>query len=414
MKKYSFLLIVPAYACTPISGAGQRTTLVYRSLIKIGIVDVVVVGTSEHNDFFKKCFSEAKTVKCLQSVARANIGLWRYFRPIHPVLLDILATTFGARKYSYTPEDSLHDELKRLHQINKYDLIVSRYLRPAAYSGALNLTDVPVIVDLDDRDDVVYSSRLKCGNVNFFARLVLMWHQKQVIEIMSKLLSKTSHIWLTSEEDSLAVEHHSKSVLPNIPYIDNEALSIEQLAEQDKTIDSKTILFVGAFGHRVNREAMDHFIRNCWPKIHAAVKDAKLRVVGSGGWESQKKTYANIQNIEIVGYVEDISTEYSKASFSIVPIFEGGGTKIKVLESLLHNRTAVISTHAQYGYDQLRNGESLIVAANDDEMIGGCIMLINDPMLCAKLANNGKANISKYTFENFAAKIKCSVDTVLS
>lgn len=412
-QKYKFLLITPSYACAPITGAGQRTMLIYNALKKMGAVDVIIVGTDENNDFLRSCFNEAREVKCFKPLERGEMGFWRYFRGISPKLFDLLATTFGGRKSLYSPDNALQNQLMKLYQENNYDLIIGRYLRPTVRTGALHNEQFSVVLDLDDRDDVVYRSRLNRKNLFILFRLVLIWHEKQMLKIMPGLLKKASHIWLTSEQDLLDINHYSKSVLPNIPYIKVHEANNIRLKSSLETPNSKTILFVGAFGHRVNREGVEHFITNCWPKINESVEDAKFRVVGSGGWEELKNKYHHIKNLEIVGFVEDLSSEYSRSAFSVVPLFEGGGTKIKVLESLLYKKTAVISSHAQYGYEQLRNRESLIVASNDDELVSGCVELLNDIKLCAKLAENGHANVSTYSFENFSSKIKNTVVNLL-
>ena len=223
------------------------------------------------------------------------------------------------------------------------------------------------------------------------------------------MLPKFSHVWLASELDLQKTIHHSKSVLPNIVYIPSNKAAINPLAQ---AIDSKIVLFVGAYAHKVNVEGIERFIQNCWPKISAEVKGATLRVVGSGGWEKLQQKYAHDVTINIVGFVDELEGEYQQAAFTAVPLFEGGGTKIKILESMFYQRTCLISQHAQYGYEKLRHRESLLVAANESELIIGCVELLKSPTLREKLAFNGHQQVvNDYSVAQFNQIVMNAIQT---
>lgn len=207
----------------------------------------------------------------------------------------------------------------------------------------------------------------------------------------------------------MEIEHSSKSVLPNIPF-SNFNNSYKPLPENH---DSKIILFVGSFGHRVNREGIERFILNCWPKITSVVSDARLRIVGSGGWEMLKDKYIDIPSIDVIGFKDSLEDEYVGAAFTITPLFEGGGTKIKVLESLFYQRASVVTIAAKYGYEKLINNESLLVASNESELIAGCIELLQDSNLRSRLAIEGRKKVfDEYSFERFSLLIQDTINSV--
>ena len=52
---------------------------------------------------------------------------------------------------------------------------------------------------------------------------------------------------------------------------------------------------------------------------------------------------AALPNVEVSGFVQDLPPVYERAAFTVAPIYWGGGTKIKVLESLAYGRTCVAS-----------------------------------------------------------------------
>ena len=72
------------------------------------------------------------------------------------------------------------------------------------------------------------------------------------------------------------------------------------------------------------------------------------------------------------------------------PIFEGGGTKIKVLESLAHGRTIVVARHSIRGYErELVDNESLLIADDEPQLAEACIRLFREDSLRHRLAATG-------------------------
>jgi len=404
-RTLNFLLVSPTYACKPVTGAGQRTSLIFNTLKTLGRVDVLLIGNVKREKF-EGFFPGANAFYIAKPGERSELGFWRFLRPLSPERVDAIAIRLGAKKFMYEPDKNVQQVLGKLQSETDYDLVIGRYLRPTVRSGALHRKKVPVVLDIDDRDDVVYRSRLNLPGLNPVQRLFFQSYFRQTQAVTAELLPSCDHVWLTSEADAKEISHPSKSILPNIPYTIN--IDSQKAFEENKA--SQTVLFVGSYAHRVNAEGVERFILNCWPKINEAVRGSKLRIVGSGNWKAVKDKFTHISNVEIVGFVDDLAEEYEKAAFTVAPLFEGGGTKIKVLETLFYQRTAVITDHAQYGYDNLKHKESLWVAATEAELIEGCIELLSNPDLRAEMAAKGRETVVQgYSFDRFSSLVQSSI-----
>ncbi|PPD55777.1 MAG: hypothetical protein CTY10_06730 [Methylotenera sp.] len=379
--------------------------MIFEALRNLGNVNILIVGDGSP-DFFAKFFLNSTTLTVIRPFERGEIGFWKHIRPVSPKVIDLVSTAFGSRKYLYMPDKNFFSFTEK---ICEFDLVVGRYLRPTVRSGALHFINVPVIVDVDDRDDVIFKSRLNRPDTSFFFKFFFKWHLKQMQIIMPNLLPMAKHLWVTSKSDYLEIKHESKSILPNIPFtnFNNKYIPLPE------NHTSNVILFVGSFGHRVNREGIERFITNCWPKIISVETDAKLRIVGSGGWETIKNKYNHISGIDIAGFKDSLEAEYKNAAFTVTPLFEGGGTKIKVLESLFYQRATLVTTHAHYGYDKLVNNKSILVASNESELIAGCINLLQNSKLRSRLAEEGRKIVfDEYSFERFSSLIKDTIKSI--
>lgn len=88
------------------------------------------------------------------------------------------------------------------------------------------------------------------------------------------------------------------------------------------------LVWLGSFGYESNRKGLRLFLEQGWPALSA---DFVLRVIGSGMSEQDRVWLSKYRNVEPVGFVEDVSAELLRAQLGVVPIWSGGGTKMKTL-----------------------------------------------------------------------------------
>lgn len=105
------------------------------------------------------------------------------------------------------------------------------------------------------------------------------------------------------------------------------------------------LLFVGAMDYQPNIEAMDFMKKSVMPYT----SNAHLYVIGKNSEQLYKK-FEYIQNITIVGEVESLEPYYTYATAVIIPIFSGGGMKIKTAEALMYGKYILGTKEAFEGY----------------------------------------------------------------
>ena len=363
------LLVAPIYAASVDTGGGQRTYHLYRSLARLGSVDILLVSEPAFADLeatlgtLRAQFSQARVVRVHRSTAQFLLppasgaglmgGLGYAMRRAHSAL--------RRRSALYRPSGEATEALRRLLDEQDHDVVVGRYLRCTALAGAFEQPDVPVVVDLDDLDEIVLRSRIGAPTTGRLKRLVLGHQARQTARVVERLHARCRHLFIASDADRRFVEHPSISVLANIPLLDGGSLA---RAPVDAGSDDPVVLFVGSRTHRVNQEGLLRFVASCWPGISARLPAARLRVVGSGGWEELREMLEKTPGVTVVGRVDEVVGEYAKAALCVVPLFEGSGTKIKVLEALAHGRPVVVASHSARGYEPLV-GQGIVVA--DDE-----------------------------------------------
>ncbi len=88
-----------------------------------------------------------------------------------------------------------------------------------------------------------------------------------------------------------------------------------------------------------NRDGLKWFLHQVWPLLQKN-RDVHLTIIGAGE-SSWLRPYVGSEDIDILGYVEDLSSFYRDCHLTLIPLFEGSGTRVKALESAMNGRSFI-------------------------------------------------------------------------
>ena len=406
------LFITPNAPHPTVSAASQRSHLLYRSLRSIGETDTLLLNYPQRlapRDM-QRLRDEFGLVGCAGTRIRAEHGLWRFLRPLHPPSVDALARHFGHCAVDYAVQRRPAEALRTCLTERNYDIIVARYLRAATRTGAIKQT--PLILDIDDLDTAVCRSELNVPGLGRLRQALIRRRLHTLERVETDLLSKCDGLWVSNPGDLRHPGVERARLLPNIPF---DAASAGPAAPFPEHHDSLTIMSIGALYYPPNVAAVDYFVREVWPHVHAGLPGAVYLIVGPGLSEKLRRRWRGTPGVEPVGFVEDLAQAYEACAFTVAPTFEGGGTHVKVLESLYYGRLVIVSDYGLRGYENvLRHGESIYVARDRQEFITGCLKMLRNPAKRGAMAAAGACVVrTEYSFERFRAVVADTVRAVL-
>jgi glycosyltransferase involved in cell wall biosynthesis len=353
------LLVSPASPFAPQSGAQQRTALLHAALQTLGEVDVLLLEPTPGNSRL--------------APPKPGIlahGLWHQ-RP------------FGISKFQ--PDRDLNQALKANGlDPGNYRLIVSRYLNPI--SKLAIPPKVRTVVDLDDWGYQYAGDKLAVRIKSAYAA----W-------LAQRQLKRFDAFFFVSQRDQARHPELESAVLPNIPF--------NAPAQPFPQSDSATLLFVGSLWYAPNREGIDRFLARSWPAIKAAHPQARLLLVGAAP-PAMRQAWEQHPDVSAPGFVDDLGEAYRNAAFTIAPIYSGGGTNIKILESLAYGRACVTTEHCADAFTtELSSG--LGIAQDDPDFARLCIQWLTDADHRRRQTETGYDQISKhYTPVLFTERVR--------
>jgi glycosyltransferase involved in cell wall biosynthesis len=390
------------------AGSSQRTANLIDALSQVGEVSLFIIGAPESKPYLESVgYRVAATSK---PTAQSQSSIGRALQWLLPDVGKNVWRTLAGVKVDFTPDPGLIKTLTQLLEREHFDLIVGRYLIPSAQSGSLEQGYTPVIVDVDDVDSKSVAAKIYSPASGLLLRSVLKTRLAEVQRREKILFGKATKLWFSNPDDLTLAPGMGADVIPNIPY---EMPRREELKHSQP--DSKTILWVGSFNHRVNLEGVELFLRQAWGKIRLVNPDVRFRIVGSHLPDVVRRKWSTIPGVDVVGFAESLKQHYADAAFSIVPLMDGAGTKIKVLESLGYLRTCVVTTHSIAGFeDLLRDRESVRTVAGLDELPSVISELLSHPQIRYTMEDCGRAVIENhFTHEAIRKGVRQSVESLL-
>lgn len=141
---------------------------------------------------------------------------------------------------------------------------------------------------------------------------------------------------------------------------------------------SLDIVFCGSMDWLANQGAMRYFMDEVWDRIVVEVPGATMTVVGRAPPASLVNEAARRRlRWRFTGFVEDVRDIVAGAAVSVVPLLVGGGTRLKVFESMAMG-PVVVSTSIGVEGLPVTHGRNCVVADEPQAMAGAVVGLLKD------------------------------------
>lgn len=174
-----------------------------------------------------------------------------------------------------------------------------------------------------------------------------------------RLLALASESWMVGDADMRAARELCPAaalrLVPNA--IDVAAIAPVRAPE---SVRPPRALFVADFSYEPNRNALSFLLEQVMPRVWRELPEAALTAVGRGLDEPPGD-----ERVQALGFVDDLGAAYGRASCAVVPLLQGGGSPLKLLEALAYGLPVVATPRATAGL-AVRDGEHCLVADGAD------------------------------------------------
>ncbi len=372
------ILVIYPYIPFPIDrGTYQRTFHLLRELAREHTVDLIALSENgerlQHRHVFEDFCRDVRFVP--------------FEHPAWPKL-------FPHRLFSRTPSSIQHwslphvattirEQLQRTHYdlVHVCDIVLAQYFLDEH-------PEVPLSIDRS-RVDLQFQTQQAAFNARTLKDKLLAWESLLKMRSFEKRVAKRSQLQvLCGPDDEVFVREQISATAPLKVVANGVDLDYFRAAVEPEPRSARpTVLFCGAMDYTPNVDALRWYFSEIHDLLIQRVPELRVLIVGKSPCP-EVQAHAQRQGVIVTGSVEDVRPYYRRAWLQMVPLRIGGGTRLKIVESLAIGTPVVSTTIGAQGLG-LTHGANILLADTAQAFADEMVRALQNSPLRQHLGENG-------------------------
>ncbi|ETJ20633.1 Glycosyl transferase group 1 [human gut metagenome] len=341
----------------------------------------------------KKICSEVHVVNKIYRNSKSN------FNTIKNALVSIVKNKpFIVEKFNDKKYENI---IKRLINSNEYTNVIIDHLPIAIYLDVLS--NQKIMLSQHNCEYLILKRRYE-KEKNIIKKFYIWTEFLKTKNYEKNVCSKVDKVIVLSEEDKKCIVHEDYKG-ENIAIIPISVETTYVKKHYNHTV--KNILFLGTMSWYPNEHGILWFLKNVWKDILKINSDMKLYIVGNNP-SDEIKSYSS-ENVIVTGYVDSVDEYIEKCDICVVPLFIGGGMRVKILECMAKGIPCISTSIGAEGIEYV-DEEDIIIANNMNEFINSIKYLNKQTNIKRIVECANELIISKYSLNELGRKLKVLLD----
>lgn len=154
-----------------------------------------------------------------------------------------------------------------------------------------------------------------------------------------------------------------------------------------------TLVYNGSLTYSANYDAMRWFLAEIYPLIKAMRPQVRLTITGSTK-DVDLAGLALDDSVQLTGFVPDVRIPVAAAAVCVVPLRQGSGTRLKILEAMALGTPVVSTTKGAEGH-AAAHGDHLLLADTPGEFARATLALLEEQALRTRLSARARCLVEE-------------------
>ena len=278
--------------------------------------------------------------------------------------------------------------LERLVAQERFDSVVCDFLTPA-----INVPDLSRAVLFQHNVETHIWQRRAEHARGPLQSAYMRLQANRMLAYEKRVCRQAARVVAVSASDAEAMEKlFGLEAVPHVPTgVDVAAFA----APADRPAAEWDLVFIGSMDWTPNEEAVVRFVREILPLVRQSKPDCSLAVVGRRPPRSILRLAEQDARITVTGTIPDVRPYLWRSRLSIVPLRIGGGTRLKIYESMAAGVPVVSTTVGAEGLG-VHHLEDIRIADSAEDFAAHCVELLGDGAERERIAGAGFRLVSRY------------------
>jgi glycosyltransferase involved in cell wall biosynthesis len=266
-----------------------------------------------------------------------------------------------------------------LRSAQRFDAVVCDFL-----VSAINLPDLSRCFLFQHNVETLIWQRHHSEARDPLRKFYFRLQARRMEALESRVCRQVAHIIAVSDADAQLMR--SRFGVPRVSVVPT-GVDLDFFAPPPSTAPTGDLVFIGAMDWLPNIDGVLFFVREILPLIRRRRPGCTLTVAGRNPGPEIRALVRQDPLIRITGTVEDIRPCLWASAVSIVPLRIGGGTRLKIYESMAA-RVPVVSTSVGAEGLDVRSPDHFLLADTPAAFAEACLELLEAPERRASLAES--------------------------
>jgi polysaccharide biosynthesis protein PslH len=230
---------------------------------------------------------------------------------------------------------------------------------------------------------------------SLFAQLARV-EKSPVVKVRNWLHSRALRRWEATYtdrfDDCVTVSEEDKTLLHSVNprlriKVSPNGVDTNELQPLPEAEGDPALVFVGSMNYSACVDAALFLCGEILPRIQQNDPNVHLWLVGRDPVDEVKRLAS--ARVHVTGWVESVEPYYQRSTVSVVPLRAGGGTRLKILESMALGRPVVSTAKGCEGLAVV-DGEHLFIADRPDEFAAKTHRLLADAALREQMTHKAR------------------------
>jgi len=338
-------------------------------------------------------------------------GLYRYTKDTKSNLMGIFINLFCKVPYTISKyyDYKIYKKIEGIIKEKNIDIVFIDHLHMAFYAKLIKVKFNRIKLILREHNtEYIFWKRIFKEEKNIIRKFIFWRQSLKMLNYERKITNIFDRCFMISPIDRINLKKiNSNAKTVAIP----TAINIKkyQLSQTINTIPH-SMIYVGNFSWLPNLQGLLWFLKEVWPEIIETFPKAKLFIVG----KNPPKEISKYQNNDVIitGYVNDVKPWIAKSEIFLVPLFSGGGIRIKILEAMAIGKPIISTSIGAEGID-VKNMKNIIISDDKENFIKSIKLLFTNKKIRDDLSKNSRKLIEeKYSFEVIEKEINHIIENL--
>lgn len=278
--------------------------------------------------------------------------------------------------YSSTPvaieryrSPHMERQIEHLCRRHHFDCLVSDFLTPCA-----NIPDLSRCVLFQHNVETVIWRRLAQHSANFASRFYLHLQAERMFAFERRICQGVRKVIAVSRSDAELME--SLFDVKGVTHVPT-GVDVDHFTPPAENAGKSDLLYLGSMDWMPNIDGVTYFVREVLPLIRRRRPDCTLTIAGRQPAPQVQALEKQDSRITVTGTVADVRPYLWDSKLSIVPLRIGGGTRLKIYESMAAKVPVVSTTIGAEGLE-VTSPDNIRLADTPAAFAENCLEFLED------------------------------------